>query len=193
MRKLLMATAALGLFASPAFAHCDSMAGPVVLDAQRALETQDVTPVLKWVTAADEDAIRRAFDMTLTVRDETDAARTVADQYFFETLVRIHRASEGEGFTGIKPADSVEPAIAAADLALENGNVEPLADHLASAIRHGIEERFAVAYELRQTADASVEQGRAYVDAYVQFTHFAEEAGQLAEGGASHQHSEAGH
>ena len=79
MRNLLMATAAaVGLLATPAFAHCDSMDGPVVQDAQRALEAQDLTPVLKWVTADDEDEIRSAFDMTLTVREETDAARAVA-------------------------------------------------------------------------------------------------------------------
>lgn len=190
MRRLLMTTAALGLLASPAFAHCDSIGGPVVQDAQRALEAQDVTPVLKWVAAEDEGEIRSAFDMTLVVRDESDAARAVADRYFFETLVRVHRATEGEGFTGLKPAGSVEPAIAAADQALEDGNIDPLADELASAIRHGVEERFAVAYEKRQTAEDSVEQGREYVDAYVQFTHFAEQAGQLAEAGASHQHRE---
>src|SRR5690606_7258947 len=62
MRRLLTATAALGLLASPAFAHCDSMDGPVVQDAQRAIEAQDVTPVLKWVAAEDEDEIRSAFD-----------------------------------------------------------------------------------------------------------------------------------
>lgn len=190
MRRLLMTTAALGLLASPAFAHCDSIGGPVVQDAQRALEAQDVTPVLKWVAAEDEGEIRSAFDMTLVVRDESDTARAVADRYFFETLVRVHRATEGEGFTGLKPAGSVEPAIAAADQALEDGNIDPLADELASAIRHGVEERFAVAYEKRQTAEDSVEQGREYVDAYVQFTHFAEQAGQLAEAGASHQHRE---
>lgn len=190
MRRLLMTTAALGLLASPAFAHCDSIGGPVVQDAQRALEAQDVTPVLKWVAAEDEGEIRSAFDMTLVVRDESDAARAVADRYFFETLVRVHRATEGEGFTGLKPAGSVEPAIAAADQALEDGNIDPLADELASAIRHGVEERFAVAYEKRQTAEDSVEQGREYVDAYVQFTHFAEQASQLAEAGASHQHRE---
>jgi hypothetical protein len=46
--------------------------------------------------------------------------------------------------------------------------------------------RFAVAYEKRQTAEDTVEQGRAYVDAYVQFTHFANETDHLAEAGAAH-------
>lgn len=173
-----------------ALAHCDSMDGPVVADAQRALSEQNVTPVLKWIDAADEDEVARAFEMTLAVRGESDAARQLADRYFFETVVRVHRESEGEGFTGLKPAGSVAPPIAAADQALEDGNVEPLATELATAIRHGIEERFAEAYEKRQVAANSVEQGREYVEAYVQFTHFAEHAHHLIEAGASHQHRE---
>lgn len=187
MRRLLMATAVLGLLASPAFAHCDSMDGPVVHDAQRALEVQDVTPVLKWVHAEDEDDIRSAFDMTLAVRGESDAAKAVAERYFLETLVRVHRASEGEGFTGLKSAGSVEPVIAAADQALENGNAAPLAEELASAIRHGVEDRFAEAYGKRVAAEDSVEQGREYVEAYVQFTHFAEHAHALIGAAADHQ------
>lgn len=194
-RRLLISTAAtLGVLtmalAGPAMAHCDSMDGPVVQDAQRAIAEQNVTPVLKWVTADDEAQIRAAFQMTLAVRGESDAARTLADRYFYETLVRVHRASEGEGFTGLKPAGSVDPAIAAADRALVTGDVEPLATELASAIRHSVETRFATAYEKRQTAEDSVEQGRDYVDAYVQFTHFAESAQHLVEAGASHAHRE---
>ena len=186
------AAAALGILtvAEPAFAHCDSMDGPVVEDARRAIAARDVTPVLKWVTQTDEDQIRSAFQMTLAVRGESRAAREVADRYFYETLIRVHRASEGEGFTGLKPAGSVDPAIAAADAALENGRIGPLAEQLSSAVRHGVEARFADAHQKRRTAEASVEQGREYVAAYVQFTHFAEGVRHLTEAGASHQHRE---
>jgi len=166
------------------------MDGPVVQDAQRALAEQDVTPVLKWVPAQNEGSIREAFQMSLAVRGESDVAKAVADQYFFETLVRIHRASEGEGFTGIKPAGSVEPAIAAADLALAEGDVAPLADEMAAAVRESIAQRFAEAYEMRQVAEESVEQGRAYVEAYVQLTHFVESVDHLVSHGASHKHRE---
>lgn len=192
----LLATTALSVgilfaaFAGPALAHCDSLDGPVVADARRALAARDVTSVLKWIPAAEEAEIRSAFDMTLAVRGESDVARTVADRYFFETLVRVHRAAEGEGFTGLKPAGSVAPAIAAADQALQSGDVGALADQLATAIRHGVETRFAEAWERRQGAEDSVEQGRAYVAAYVQFTHFAENAAHLAEAGASTGHRE---
>ena len=175
---------------SPASAHCDSMDGPVVKDAQRALADRNIDPALKWVRQEDEEPIRKAFEMTLTVRAQSEAAKSVADRYFFETLVRLHRASEGEGFTGIKPAGSVDPAIAAADRALAEGNVDPLADRMAAAVRDGIKQRFTEAREKRLLADKSVGQGREYVKAYVQLTHFVEALEHLVSRGASHKHQE---
>jgi|SRR5690625_175229 len=189
-KTLLLAGALAFAIAGPAMAHCDSLDGPVIADAQTALAESDVTPVLKWIPAADEAEVRSAFDMALAVRGESDTARTVADNYFFETLVRVHRASEGAGFTGIKPLGSTDPSIAAADRALESGSVDHLADELASAIREQLSERFATAYEQRQVADQSVEQGREYVDSYVQFTHFVEAVDGLLAHGINHTHGE---
>ena len=51
-----------------AFAHCDTLDGPVVQTAKMALEKGDVTPLLKWVQADDEKEIRAAFQKTLAVR-----------------------------------------------------------------------------------------------------------------------------
>lgn len=188
--RLAATIASTLLIASVAQAHCDSMDGPVVSDAQRALAAQSVEPVLKWVAAKDAAAVQQAFDMTLAVRGESEKAKAVADRYFFETVVRIHRASEGEGFTGLKPAGSVEPGIAAADRALEVGNVEPLADKLADAVREAVVHRFQAAHVAKGSADASVEQGRAFVEKYVEFTHFVEQIDHLVAEGASHKHRE---
>ena len=182
--------AAAILSSDTAMAHCDSMDGPVVKDAQRALAEKNVTPVLKWVRAEDEAAVRTAFDATLKVRGEGDAAKGLADRYFFETLVRLHRAGEGEGFTGLKPSGSVEPAIAATDGALDSGNIDQLADKYAAAVRDAIKHRFSEAREKRQAAGQSVAQGRAYVEAYVQLTHFVESVDRLVAAGASHKHGE---
>ncbi|QOD91905.1 hypothetical protein H2514_04535 [Lysobacter sp. CW239] len=179
--------------AGPAMAHCDSLDGPVIADAQKALIEKNVTPVLKWIPANDEAEVRSAFDMALAVRGESDTARTVADNYFFETLVRVHRASEGAGFTGIKPLGSMDPSIAAADRALETGNADALADQLAAAIRGQVSERFATAYKQRQVAEDSVEQGREYVESYVQFTHFVEAVDKLLTEGISHAPGESDH
>ena len=187
-----LSTIALAMMlAGPVMAHCDSMDGPVVKDAQRALVDKKLDPVLKWVRAEDEDEVRKAFEMTLAVRTESEKAKAVADRYFFETLVRVHRASEGEGFTGLKPSGSVDPGIAAADKALADGNVDQLADKLAAAVRSGVKDRFADAYTKRQSAEQSLPQGREFVESYVQFTHFVEGIHHLTTEGASHKHREA--
>lgn len=131
MAAIPLALTILGFLAGPAMAHCDSMDGPGVGEAQRALADGDVTPVLKWVNADDEASIREAFDMTSAVRSESETAKAVADKYFFETLVRIHRATEGEDFTGLKPAGSADPAFVMADRALVDGDITALADEIA--------------------------------------------------------------
>ncbi len=187
-RRRLIGTAlgvllALAIVAAPARAHCDTMNGPVVKAAQRALELRDVTPVLRWVRAEDEAEIRAAFAQTLAVRALGPEARALADRYFFETIVRLHRAGEGEPYTGLKPADTpIDPAVAAADDALERGSVEALAAMLAEHAAQGIRERFSRAAELKAKADTSVEAGRAFVEAYVQFTHYVEALHQAVAG-----------
>lgn len=160
--------------ASPALAHCDTMNGPVVLDARTALETRDIQPVLKWVPASAEAEVMAAFERTLNVRGVGEEVREMADMYFFETVVRIHRMSEGVGYTGLKPATAVAPSIAAADEALKTGSVDALSDMLAEDIREAIADRFAAAYATLQHADHNVEAGRAFVEAYVLFTHLVE-------------------
>lgn len=72
--------------------------------AKTVLGKGDVTAVLKCVQRRDEQEIRRTFESTLAVRKLSPQAKTLADMYFFETLVRIHRAAEGAGYTGLKPA-----------------------------------------------------------------------------------------
>ena len=47
-----------------ASAHCDSYAGPVIKDAIRALQTNNVSLVYKWISAADETEITSLFDKT---------------------------------------------------------------------------------------------------------------------------------
>lgn len=171
-------------------AHCDSLEGPVVQDARRALDSGDVTPVLKWVSAEREDEIREAFTRTLAVRDRGDEAKDLADRHFFETLVRIHRAGEGELFAGLKPASEIDPGIAAADRALESGSADELTRNLAAAISDGILKRFVAATERRKHADDSVDAGRAYVQAYVDYIHFVESVNRLSTHGAPHSHDQ---
>jgi hypothetical protein len=174
-----------------AFAHCDTLDGPVVQTARIALKKGDVTPLLKWVRPDDEKEIKAAFMKTLTVRKQGDEAKKLADKYFFETLVRIHRAGEGAPYTGLKPGEAVDPAVALADKALENGSIDKLVNVLTNAMVNGIRERFAKAYENHKHADDSVAAGREFVESYVIFTHYVEGLHGLIKGGAAH-HGEGG-
>ncbi len=158
---------------TPVFAHCDAVNGPVVSDARVAIETGSVEPVLKWVVPEDEETIRNAFDRTMAVRDDSDEARALADHWFYETLVRIHRAAEGAPYTGLRPA-SYDPGVALrmGDKSLENGSVETLEEMIIEEVRHGLRERFAHASETRKLRSQDVESGRDYVASYVEFMHY---------------------
>lgn len=170
----------LAFTARPALPHCDTLDGPVVRDAKAALQKGDVSPVLKWVRADDEKEIRRTFANTLKVRGLGDDARDLADQYFFETLVRIHRAGEGVAYTGLKPAEMVDPGIEAADQALDQGSADRLATELGEHVAAGLRERFARVVAAMSHRDESVDAGRAYVAAYVEYVHYVEAVHALA-------------
>src|SRR3972149_4228335 len=106
-----------------ALAHCDGLDGPVVAAAREALKTGDVNHVLIWVRDKDEPEIRAAFQSARSVRRLGSDARNLADRYFFETIVRVHRSAEGAPYTRLKPAGrDLGPAIPAADHALEVGD-----------------------------------------------------------------------
>lgn len=176
-RTLLLAAfvGATAFQPAPARAHCDGVDGPVVKAAQHALATGDPKLVLIWVRAVDEPQIRKAFEQALTVRALSPAAKNLADTYFFETVVRVHRAGEGVAFTGLKPAGrDLGPAIPAADQALSTGNPDALLSLLNGRVRAGVLERYRKTAAAASFPAGNVSAGRAYVDDYVRYIHYVE-------------------
>lgn len=156
-------------------AHCDTMDGPVVKAAQKALETGDINLVLIWVQKNDEAEIKSAFERTRTVRKISAETRECADMYFFETLVRIHRVGEGEPYTGLKPAgNDLGLAIPAADNAIADGKIEPVFKLLNDAVHEGLHERFKQVVAMKDYNKDDVVAGREYVEVYVKFMHYVE-------------------
>ena len=191
MRTIALVVLALFLLLpASAFAHCDTLSGPVVSDARLALTKGDVTPVLKWVHKDKEAEIRDAFAKTVKVRAASPEARELADRYFFETLVRIHREGEGAPYTGLK-AEPVEAGIDMADKAIESGSADAVVKRVADAAAEGVRHRFQEVVEKKKHAAHNVEAGREYVAAYVEFIHYVERLHQDAERPAGHHGTQA--
>lgn len=177
------------LYAPAAYSHCDTMDGPVIADALSALESGDVTPVLKWVGSDYETEIRAVFGHVLKVRKLGPEAAELADNYFFETLVRIHREGEGAPYTGIKPAGTkIEPGVAEADAAILSGKPEAIFPGLHALLVEGITHRLERVLETKKHANDSVDAGREYVEAYVEFVHYVEALFAVGGAGSGHAH-----
>lgn len=203
MSKSLVAAVLFLLATVPsgARAHCDTLDGPVVQTARKALETGHLNPVLAWVRPQDEAEIKAAFARATAVRKSGAEARNLADTWFFETVVRVHRAAEGAPYTGLKPAgQDLGPAIAAADRSIDSGSPAALEKLLADAVKAGVHERFA-RLKAQKRPGEDVAAGRAWVQAYVPYVHYAEGvyevasrgAGAHAEPAASPAHAHEGH
>lgn len=170
----LLGTLFLSLFlllSFPASAHCDSYDGPVIKEALKALELNKVELVYKWIAPEQEPEITLLFNKTYRLRSGDKEIYAVVERHFLETLVRLHRETEGAAFTGIKPAGSMTPLVEKADNSLENGEAESVIRAVTAHLEELIRERFTRAIELSKTKDRSVKDGRAYVEAYVEYTH----------------------
>jgi hypothetical protein len=172
-----LAIAAGVIICSPgiAVAHCDGLDGPVVKAARKALETRTIADVLIWVQPADEPEIRAAFEEALAVRALGAQAKELADRYFFETVVRVHRAGEGAPYTGLKPAGrDLGPAIPAADKALDTRSLAPVLTLLSRTMEERLRFHFEHAVVASNFKSGDIAAGREYIKAYVEFIHYAE-------------------
>jgi hypothetical protein len=153
----------------------------VVGAARKALDTNNVNLVLPWVQKNDEAAIKNQFQKTVAVRKAGGQAKELADMYFFETLVRIHRAGEGAPYTGLKAAGEVEPPIAAADKSLETGKLQDVAQLISKRTEQGLHRNFEAVMAKKKYNPNDVAAGRAFVSAYVDYTHYVERLYNAAE------------
>lgn len=184
--RLLVLVFAFMLTGISGFAHCDSYDGPVIKDAMKALDNNNVELVLKWIEPQQEREIISLFDKTYNLKNGDRQVYSIVEKHFLETLVRLHRETEGESFTGLKPAGSMTPLVEMADKSIAekdvNGVIKTVNNHLDEVLRT----RYAEVAKLSLTKDDSVEQGRAYVVAYVQYTHTLEALEHLLHAPISH-------
>jgi hypothetical protein len=157
------------VFIAAVYAHCDTMSGPVAVAARKALESGDIKLVQKWVGQSQEKELGERFRQCLSVRKMGGQAKELADKYFIETAIRLHRQAEGMSFTGVKPAQALPPDVAAAEKALQTGDIEVVTDLLSGEIKEGVQKWFDAAMQAKKHKDDSLDAGREWVDAYVKY------------------------
>lgn len=156
-------------------AHCDSMNGPVVRAAKKSLETANINFTLIWVKPENEKDIKELFEKVLKVRILSSEAKELAEMYFFETLVRLHRAGEGEPYTGIKSLDyKPEAGIEAADEAIEKNNIDDILNLVSKKYHSKVILLFKNFQSTKNYDVNNIEAGRKYVESYVGFIHYIE-------------------
>ena len=192
VRTFLVTAVISMLVISPAFAHCDSYDGPVVKDALQALETNNVALVYKWIRTEQEAEISALFTKTYNLKKGDKEIYSLVEKHFLETLIRLHRQTEGFGFDGIKAAGTTKPIVQLSDKAIETGNVENLINQLNGHIAKVVEDKYNAVKELEKVKNESPEKGRDYVKAYVMYTHSLEAIHDIVEKVASG-HAEHGH
>lgn len=177
----------MAILPKKAYAHCDTMDGPTAKDGQKALETNNINFALKWIASEYEEELSKIFELSVKVRKLNKDAEELADRYFLENLVRIHRAGEGAPFEGLKPHGvPIDEKVAAADKSIEIGNLSPLEGLVSHEEMHELEKRFEKAMSLKSFDVNDVEAGRKYIEAYVSFFKFAE--GEEHDHGHGHAH-----
>ena len=173
-------------FSTPIYAHCDSYDGPVIQDARKALHEADVRYILKWIEEEHEGEIVALFEKTVALKSEDTEVYGTVEKHFLETLVRLHREGEGAPFTGLKPAGSATPIVKMADRSIADEDVNSLLGELSKHIQHVIAEKYEKVNGLSEVKDNSTAEGRAYVAAYVDYTHTLEAIESALAGGAHH-------
>lgn len=175
----------------PASAHCDSYDGPTIKDAMKALETNNVNLVLKWIAPEQEKEIISLFNKTYALKSGDQEVYAIVEKHFFETLVRLHRETEGAPYTGLKPAGTTKKIIQLSDKAIVNKDIENLLGKLNNHIGKVIREKYEKVVALEKVKNDSPEKGREFVEAYVDYTHTIETIHDIVEQGggpSAHKH-----
>lgn len=146
--------------------HCDSLDGPVVKAATRALRERNVDLVLPFVPETAEQEVQEAFEQALQVEPLAPEAKQLADEWFFENVVRVHRAGEGAPYTGLKPAGLGHgPVVPVAEKAIETGSDEELVALLVGMVEQEVSKRFERVMHLKTHTNGDLQANRAFVEA----------------------------
>ena len=172
----------------PAYAHCDSYDGPVIKDARQALATNNPKLVVKWINADQEKEVLELFTKTYNLKKGDKEVYNILEKYFLETLVRLHRETEGAPYTGLKDAGTTKPIVQLTDMSIEKENLSAMTDKLNAFMAQVIKEKYDKVVKLEKTKNENPEKGREFVKAYVDYTHTVEALHDIMEHTGGHKH-----
>ena len=147
--------------------HCDTMDGPVVIACKKAIKMANVNYVLPFVPKTAEEELRISFNKTLRARELGEDAADVADLWFFETAVRLHREGEGASYAGLKPA-----GLDWAEKNIKNENPTETIEFLKSVLDEEMRKKFDKAMSLKNYDVDDVDAAREYTEAMLHFVLF---------------------
>ncbi len=148
--------------------HCDTRDGPVVKAAVKALETGNLNYVLIWIPEESEKELREIFEKTLRARKAGKDAKDVADDWFFENTIRLHRAGEGAPYTGMKPAGLSEgPVVPEAEKAIVTGDPKESIGLILKTVEEDLNHRFDHVMDKKKYDVNDVTAGREFIEAFI--------------------------
>ncbi len=167
--------------------HCDTRDGPVVKAAKKALETGNLNYILIWIPPESEKELRGVFEKTLRARKSGKDAQDVADDWFFETAIRLHRAGEGAPYTGMKPAGLSEgPVVPRAEKAIETGDPKATIDFIQKTVEDDLLHRFHHVMEKKKYAVDDVATGREFIEGFINWVVYSHHLYMYVKGGGDH-------
>ncbi len=171
--------------------HCDTLDGPVVKAARRALDAGNVNLILLWVPKSAEEELHHAFEKAMKARKAGKDAAEVADFWFFETAVRLHRAGEGMAYTGLKPAGLDEgPVVPRAEEAIHKGDGEDFIHFLVHGLKEEVKKKFDLVIARKNYDENDVDAAREYVEAYLGLVPWAHGLYDAIKGASGGEHAE---
>ena len=168
-------------------AHCDTRDGPVVRAAKKALETGNLNYVLIWIPKESEKELNDVFARALRARKAGKDAQDVADDWFFETAIRLHRAGEGAPYTGLKPAGLSEgPVVPKAEKAIETGDPKETIGFILKTVEEDLTHRFHHVMEKKKYDVDDVAAGREFIEAFIGWVVYSHHLYMNVNGGEGH-------
>jgi hypothetical protein len=155
--------------------------------AKIALDAGNVNLILPWAPKKAEAELKRAFEKTLQARKLGKAAAEVADYWFFETAVRLHREGEGALYTGLKPAGlDWGPVVRKAEKAIETENPKEIIAFLLHTVEEDLQEKFRHAVAKKEYDENNVDAAREFVHASLGFVLYSHGLYAFVKGGEQH-------